>query len=130
MKMPRGSRSSGQGGFTLIEVVIALLIIALAMAAIIRTTSTSTLNTAHLRDKTFAHWVALNKMAELRLAGTFPEIGTKTDDAEMAGEKWAITIRVNKTPDKNIRRIDVLVRREKDPKDTSVDFVTAFMGKT
>ncbi|MGV6858514.1 MAG: type II secretion system minor pseudopilin GspI [bacterium] len=126
---PKPSRRFKQGGFTLIEVVIALLIIALALAAIIRTTTTSTLNTAHLREKTFAHWVALNTLAELRLAKAFPEVGVKTDDAEMAGEKWAVSITVSNTPEKTIRRVDVRVRHEKDPKDTSVDLVTAFVGK-
>ncbi len=120
--------SRKQAGFTLLEVLIAMVVIALAISAIIGTASSAANNTGHLRDKTFAHWVAMNKMAELQLAQSFPEIGEKTTDAEMAGLTWKVATKVSGTPDKNIRRIDIRVRMEKDKKDTSITLLTGFLG--
>lgn len=118
-----------QTGFTLIEVLIAITVIALAMSAIIRTASTSAYNTAHIRDKTFAHWVAQNHMESLRLEKTFPSTGEKETDVEMADRKWKITTKISETPEKDLRRIDIRVRGEDDPKSTSITLLTGFLGK-
>ena len=56
-------------GFTLIEVLVALAIVAIGMAAVLGTLTSSANTVVYLRDKTFANWVALNQIAQLRLSG-------------------------------------------------------------
>lgn len=118
-----------QSGFTLIEVLIAMAVIALAMSAIIRTASTAAFNTSHIRDKTFAHWVAENHLEQIRIDGGFPDTGEDETDVEMAGRQWKIVTAIQKTPDKDMRRIEVRVRGSKDPKTTSITLLTGFLGR-
>lgn len=122
-------RANRQSGFMLIEVLIAMTVIALAMSAIIRTASTSAFNTAHIRDKTFAHWVAENHMEELRIKGGFPDKGEDESEAELGGRKWKILTQIQETPDEDMRRINIKVRGPDDPKNTSVTLLTGFMGR-
>ena len=60
-------RHRTQRGFTLVEVLVALTIIAIALAAIIGTVSAMVRNYSSLQEKTFSHWVAMNKMAEIHM---------------------------------------------------------------
>ncbi len=75
-------------GFTLIEVVVALAIVAIGMAAVMRTITTSADTVFYLRDKTFAQWVALNQIATLRITGQTPGVGNTEGDTDYAGRKW------------------------------------------
>ncbi len=76
-------------GFTLIEVMVALMIVALAMGALLETLSVSAGNISALRDKTVAEWIALNKIADVRLALNFPPIGTTQGDiADCSHGTW------------------------------------------
>ncbi len=118
-----------QHGFTLVEVLIALAVLAFALTAMITTTGSATRNTAYLQDKTFAHWIAMNRMEALRLAGAFPAIGIKEGKAEMAGRQWRWEIKVQETPEKSMRRVDIRVRRPDDPKDTSLALITGFLAR-
>ena len=122
-------RAKQQDGFTLIEVLIALAVLAFALTAMITTTGSATRNTAYLQDKTFAHWIAMNRMEALRLAGKFPPLGIKEGKAEMAGREWRWEIKVQETPEKSMRRVDIRVRRPDDPKDASLDLVTGFLAR-
>jgi general secretion pathway protein I len=96
-----------QSGFTLIEVLVAVVVLALALAAIISAVVQYTGNAVYIRDKTLATWVARNKLAELHLAPTWPDLGKSDGTAEMAGREWPWRIEVDKTPDNNLRRIEV-----------------------
>ena len=118
-----------QKGFSLIEVLIALAVLAFALTALMNTAGSAARNTAHLQEKTFAHWVAMNKMAELRLSGTFPKIGVKEGKSEMVGREWRWEVKTLATPEKNMRRVDVRIRRPEDPKETSLTLVTGFLSK-
>ena len=62
-------------GFTLIEVLVALAIVAIGMAAVLGALTSSANTVAYLRDKTFAQWVALNQIATLRLSGQMTPAG-------------------------------------------------------
>jgi general secretion pathway protein I len=75
-------------GFTLIEVLIALLVVALGMGALLSTIATSADTVARLRDKSFAQWIALNQIAKVRLSGQQPQVGITTGDEEYAGAQW------------------------------------------
>lgn len=121
------SRANAQTGFSLLEVMIALAVLAIALSALIDSVGSATANTAHLQDKTFAHWVAMNQIAELRLDKQWPKPGIKKGKAEMASREWEWEATTRETPEKSMRRIDMRVRRPGDPKDTSVTLLTGFL---
>src|SRR5262245_19409071 len=89
-------------GFTLIEVLVALIIAPLGTAALLSTLSTSADNASWQRDKTFAEWVALNRIAEARLALTRPTKGTSDGEVELAGRKWKWSQEVVETEIKGV----------------------------
>ena len=116
-------------GFTLLEVLVATTVIAVALAAIIKTTGSGTANAAYLRDKTFAHWVAMNQMTELQLEQTYPSLGKKSGEEEMANRTWYWSREVKTTPDEDIRRVEISVRLESDKDADPVTLVTGFFTK-
>jgi len=75
-------------GFTLLEVLIALAIVALAVGALLGTVTSSASNVIYLKDKTLAEWVALNRLTEIRIAQQMPDKGRRTGNTEMAGMRW------------------------------------------
>lgn len=97
-------------GFTLIEVLVALAIVAVGMAAVMRTLTSSADTVFYLRDKTFAQWVALNQIANLRLSGQVPAVGNSDGDIDYAGRKWHWREEVVASEVPGIERIDVKVR--------------------
>jgi general secretion pathway protein I len=97
-------------GFTLIEVLVALAIVAIGMAALLSTLSSSADGASYQRDKTFAEWVALNRLAEVRLALQRPSKGKTDGEVELAGRKWKWSQEVLETEIKGVMRIDVSVR--------------------
>jgi len=100
------------GGFTLLEVLVALAVLAAALGALIAGISQSTDNAARLRDKTFAHWVALNKLTELQVSGTWPRVAITKGTVVLAEREWHWTLNVSGTPDQDLRRAEVEVRHE------------------
>ncbi len=118
-----------QGGFSLLEVVIALAVLALALAALIGTSGNAASHAAHLRDRTLAHWVAMNVLTDYRLERPWPPIGRREGTAELAGRRWHWQATVAATPEPDMRRIDVRVRRADDPPDSSLTLLTGFAAK-
>ena len=100
-----------QRAFTLIEVLVALFVVALGMGALMAALTSAADTTARLREKSFAEWVALNRISEMRLRGVAPAIGKTSGDADFAGEKWRWTQEVLDPGIAGIRRIDVSVAR-------------------
>lgn len=97
-------------GFTLIEVLVALAIVTVGMAALLGTLSSSAGTIAYLRDKTFANWVALNQIALVRISGQLPAPGKSDGDTEFAGRKWHWHQEVSTTQVPGMVRMDVSVR--------------------
>ena len=97
-------------GFTLIEVVVALAVLALALGALITGMARYADNAAVLREKTVALWVAHNRLTEIGLEPTWPALGKSDGDAKIAGVEWRWDATVTETPDPRVRRIDVTVR--------------------
>lgn len=94
-------------GFTLLEVLVALLLLSLALVALVRTTSLEARALAQLKESTYAQWVASNALAELRLRETDPAIGERSGRAELAGRGWRWTLRITATDEARLRRVEV-----------------------
>jgi general secretion pathway protein I len=107
-------------GFTLLEVLVALAIVTLGMAAVLGALSSSAGTVSYLRDKTFAQWVALNRIATIRISGQQPATGNTDGDVDYAGVSWHYRQEVVTTDVPGILRIDVKVR-PKDLKTTNED---------
>jgi general secretion pathway protein I len=73
------------GGFTLLEVLVALVIVAFGMGAVLSALSAAAFNVNALRDKTLAQWIALNKIADARLNLQIPNNGTSEGDIKNFG---------------------------------------------
>jgi general secretion pathway protein I len=112
-------------GFTLVEVLAAVAVLAIAMAAIIGGMARYASSADHLRQRTLALWVAQNRIAELMSQPTWPSTGRSNGDVEMAGLDWRWTVLVQETPDDRLRRIDVSVSRDGD--DGTLASLSAFL---
>ena len=96
-------------GFTLIEILIALAVLALAMSAVIKAASDYTVSQAHLRDRTMATWVARNVLAEFQLKKDWPSVGEQKGTLEMGRQEWRWLARTTQTDESALRRMDVEV---------------------
>jgi general secretion pathway protein I len=96
-------------GFTLLEILAALLVVALALTAAVKLAAGTAANTAYLRDKSHAHWVALNVIAEQRLRSPWPRPGGISGEQRMGHRDWPWRAEVEQTPNEDIRRISVTV---------------------
>lgn len=111
-------------GFTLIEVLAALAVLAIGLTALIISSMEVTRNIAYLQDKTAATWVARNVVAQARL-GLIDRSKTQTGNMEMLGERWKWQANFIETEDENTKKIQVSVRS---PAGHSVITMTGFLG--
>jgi general secretion pathway protein I len=96
-------------GFTLVEVLVALMVIAMGLAALMVAVSGTARSSAYLRDKTLAQWIALNRLTEVRLNMT--KFGQNTDKGELvfAGRTWHYDTRYFDTSIATMKRVVVRV---------------------
>ena len=123
-------------GFTLLEVMVALAIIAIALGALIKGGGDNASHTAYLKNKTLAQWVAMNKVAELQLKAKWPDLGTDRGDMELANNEWHWETKVEKIfdpftnePSKWTYSLDVKVRQDDKKSDSSLAHVKAYLPK-
>jgi general secretion pathway protein I len=117
-----------RGGFTLIEVLAALVIVALGMLGAISAVNQSTRNGTYLREKTLAHWVAMNLITERRLQQTPPDTNETSGEVGFANARWRWTMRVTQTEVRSLRRMDVSVALADAPENSSLATLTGFYG--
>jgi len=114
-------------GFTLIEVMVALVIVSLALAGVAASMG-QMIDTANtMRDRTFASWIAQNQIAEMRLAGVIPEVGESSDEVDYANTTWVWTANVSETGVENLLKVDVSVSYA--GSDDRIRQVTGFIGE-
>lgn len=105
----RPSDRSRSGGFTLLEVMVALGIAALSLTAVTAAMSQMVDAANSMKDRTYASWIAQNKIAELRLSNIVPEVSEDSGEVEYAGLEWAWRSTISETGVENLYRVDVAV---------------------
>ena len=100
-----------QRGFTLLEVVIAGAIVAIAVVSVVQAAGTYTKNIAYMRDKVLAQWVANNVMTQYLLEKTKPRKGSEEGREDMAGREWNWQRELAETPTPGMFKITVSVSR-------------------
>lgn len=114
-------------GFSLLEVLIALVIVALALFALVQSAGVSAVAIERERDVTFATWVASNVMADARLTGA-PPIGKREGRMRMGPREWFWQMVVQGTDEPSIRRLDVRVFAD-EQHDAPVASLIGFSGQ-
>ncbi len=114
-------------GFTLIEILAAVAVLAIALAAILSGMARYADNASYIRQKTVALWVAHNRLGEIKTAAGWPDTGTSNGTVEMAGQTWKWISDVKTTPDDHLRRIDITVKRE--GSDAALATLSGFVGQ-
>ena len=101
------TRSKRTGGFTLIEVMVAMAIAVLALVGVLAAIAQMVDAGLAMRERTYASWIALNKITELRLANNVPEVSESNGEVDYAGLEWAWTATISETGVENLFRVDV-----------------------
>jgi general secretion pathway protein I len=114
-------------GFTLIEVMVALTIVAFSLTAIAASMNQMIDAANSMRERTYASWIAQNKIVELRLENVQPEVSTASGEVEYANSIWEWRSEVSETGVENFFRVDVSVSHA--GSDYVVRTVTGFIGE-
>lgn len=104
--------ATGQRGFTLMEILVALLIVSVALGATIKAATEQTASLGYLRDKTVAHWVAMNRIVELQTPRQGGSTLRKNGSEQQMGREWYWRVKLTDTQVRDIQRLDVEVRLE------------------
>ena len=115
-------------GFTLLEVLVAMVIFGTTVTFLLRNINDQQRAHVDIGIKTVAHWVALNKMAEVRIDGKWPNTGVTRGEAEMRGRTWYWLQTVTKTTEKDLRQVEIEVRYEESDEHPATRFV-GFIAK-
>jgi general secretion pathway protein I len=113
-------------GFTLVEVLVALTIVALCLAAGLRAAGAMTSNSDRLAINSLAQWCAENELTEMRLTKAFPGIGDNSVSCTQLGRDFNVKMIVRGTPNPNFRRVEAQVF---DDKDRPLLTITTIVGR-
>lgn len=103
-------------GFTLIECLVALLIIAIILASASRAIGLAIEDVRDSYAREAASWVASNEYNGIKLQGVFPELGNSKKEVNMAGIDYQMEIAIVATPNPYFRKIDIAVSEKSNPK--------------
>jgi general secretion pathway protein I len=117
----------GNSGFTIVEVMVALAIVSFSLAAIAASMG-QMIDTANaMRERSFASWIAHNKLTEMRLANVVTEMTSPSGELEYAGTEWSWRAVVSETGVENLFRVDVTVSYPGE--EDGIRTVTGFIGE-
>ena len=108
---PRAERHA-DAGMTLIEVLVALAIVAITLSAGIKAAGGLTLNAQRMADLTLAQWCAENQITALKLGKIYPPVGDSDFSCLQLGRTFSGHMVVRPTPNLNFRRVDAQVMDE------------------
>ncbi len=114
--------------FTLLEVLIALVVVATALLALSGSMQQATKSQVYVKDKTLAHYVAMYRLGELRLEPQWPSPGTTRGEIKMLNRDWRWQQTVTKTTEASLRRVEIAVTT-KDDENYKLSTITAFIGR-
>lgn len=97
------------GGFTLLEIIVALAIAAVGIAAVAKYTASATVVSYETEQRMLAVWAAGNRLSELRITRAWPAPGGSDQQVDMGGRTWYLTETISETGQPDIRRVDVQV---------------------
>jgi general secretion pathway protein I len=102
-------RRRGSLGFTLVEVLVALTIVAIALMASLRATGSLSTSAYELRQRTLAQWSAENRLAQIRVQNEWPNVGQRSYDCSQGEVRMVCDEQVFATPNPQFRRVEVSV---------------------
>jgi len=120
-------RHESEQGFTLVEVMVALTIVAFSLTAIAASMNQMIDAANTMRERTYASWIAQNKIAELRLANVTPEVNTTSGEVDYANSEWSWRAVISETGIENFYRVDVSISHA--GSEYVIRTVTGFIGE-
>lgn len=118
-------------GFTLVEVMVALVVFAVVSVALVRNTTQSLRQAGQIQEKTIAWWLAENQMSALRMLersdNNFPSVGVSREVIETGDVSWEVETDIESTENDFVRRVVVSVYRESN--DVSSVELVGFLGR-
>ena len=120
-------KTDKQQGMTLLEVMLALVILAMAGLAVMKSASETLNNQAYLQDKTFALWAASNQLVELKLQKKWPASRWQYTSEKLAENTWFIRYQSVATGDSNFVAVDIEASAEKEG--TALAYIRTYIAK-
>jgi general secretion pathway protein I len=130
-------KSKNQRGFTLIEVMVALMVVGVALPAMLLLIMAQLDGAASIREKTFAYWIAENELTRIRLRQQyFPDENlsdNETGQVEMLGQRWRWQLEIEATEVENFYRLDMSVSKAAETNGTdgnnNLALISGFIGE-
>ena len=117
MQNYRTQRGKKTTGFTLVEILVALAILSISLSSVLYVINQNTNNLIYLKNKTFAHWVAMNKVAEFRVNPVLIQNSRRLSGRyTIAQREWEWTAQLIHTEDKDLNKLNIDVYSAEDSK--------------
>ncbi|MEL6870191.1 MAG: type II secretion system minor pseudopilin GspI [Pseudomonadota bacterium] len=121
-------QSGSERGFTLVEVLVALVVAAVGISAVAVAMSQHADNTRRLRDATLAAFIAGNTLTILRMSADAPDVGRTTEEVEYAQRDWLVTTVIQESGIPSLLRADVSVADARKP-DRTLRTINGFLAE-